>query len=117
MKTAMIVAFCLLTCLGWDIGETAAQQMSARYAVTGGSTVIILTDPAVSNFVTAHDRLFISLGIQREFFRQSSPVGSAEPHQPIVFEAQQFRIEEAHLNQAIQRLGELIRQAEKEEKR
>ena len=117
MKTAMIVAFWFCVCLGWSIGETAAQQIVARYAVTGGSTVIILTDPAVNKLVTAHDRLFISLGIQREFFRQSSPVGSAEPYRPVVFEAQRFRIEEAQLSQAIQRLGELIRQAEKEEKR
>ena len=117
MKMVMIVGFCFLACLGWGIGEAAAQQIVARYAVTGGSTVIILTDPLVSNFVTTHDRLFISLGIQREFFRRSSPVGSAEPYQPVVFEAQRFRIEEAQLGQAIQRLGELMRQAEKEEKR
>ena len=36
---------------------------------------------------------------------------------PVVFEAQRFRVEEAQLGQAIQRLGELMRQAEKEEKR
>ena len=117
MRTAMTVAFWFCACLGWGIGEAAAQQIVARYAVTGGSTVIILTDPAVNKLVTAHDRLFISLGIQREFFRQSSPVGSAEPYHPVVFEAQRFRIEEVQLNQAIQRLGELIRQAEREEKR
>jgi len=116
MRTAMIVTFGCSVLLGWGTGEAAAQQIVARYAVAGGSTVIVLTDPAVSELITAHDRLFISLGIQREFFRQSSPLSPVSPYQPVVFEAQRFPVEEAQLDQAIRRLGELIRQAEQEKK-
>lgn len=117
MRTAMTVAFCFSAFLGWGIGEAAAQQIVARYAVAGGSTVIVLTDPVVSKLATAHDRLFISLGIQRDFFRQSSPINPVDPHQPVIFEAQRFRVEEAQLDLAIRRLGELMRQAETEGRR
>jgi hypothetical protein len=106
---------CALLALG--VGEAAAQQIVAGYAVAGGSTVIILTDPALSNLITKHDRLFISLGIQRDFFRRNNPLNPANPYQPVVIEAQRFQVEEAELDRAIQRLGQLIRDAEKEGKR
>lgn len=114
MKLAIGLAFCLWALVGWGIGGAAAQQIVAGYTVAGGSTVIILTDQALSNLVTKHDRLFISLGIQRDFFRRSNPLNPANPYQSVVIEAQRFQVEEAELDRAIQRLGQLIREAEKE---
>ena len=101
----------------WPVGEAAAQHMVAGFGVSGGSAVIILRDDAVSRLLTKHDRLFISLGIQREFFRQNDPLNQANAPAPVIIEAQRFQVEQAELDQAIQRLGRLIREADKEKAR
>lgn len=64
--------------------------------------------------ISKHDRLFISLGMEREFFRQTNPLNQPGMYQPVVIEAQRFQVEEVELSRAIQRLGQMIREAEKE---
>lgn len=100
--------------LGLGVEQTSAQQVLAGFRVVGGSTVIILSDEALSKLLTKHDRLFISLGIQREFFRQANPLNQPDLPQPVLIEAQRFRGEEAELDRAIERLGRLIREAERQ---
>jgi hypothetical protein len=114
MKTTARFAFIAWMLLGLGVGKAGAQDIVARFRVAGGSTVIILSDEALSKLITKHDRLFISLGIQRDFFRQNNPLNQADPNQPVVIEAQRFQVEEAELDRAIERLGQLIREAEKE---
>jgi len=113
MKPPIWFALIAWALLGWSVGEGAAEQIVAGYTVSGGSTVIVLADETFSKLITKHDRLFISLGIRRDFFRQNNPLNQADPTQPVVIEAQRFQVEEAQLDRAIQRLGELIREAEK----
>ena len=109
-----LVASLVWIALGWGMGEAEAQQIAAGYRVSGGSTVIVLSDEALSKLLTKHDRLFISLGLQRDFFRQANPLNQPDPSQPVVIEAQRFQVEEAELDRAIERLGRLIREAERE---
>ena len=104
----------MLALLGWEDVQVSAQSIVAGYTVSGGSTVIIITDESFVNLISKHDRLFISLGMEREFFRQTNPLNQPGMYQPVVIEAQRFQVEESDLDRAIQRLGQLIREAEKE---
>lgn len=110
MKATARFAVIAWMLLGWPVGEVAAQNIVTGFRVVGGSTVIVITDPAVSRLLTKHDRLFIGLGTDRDFLRQQQ----LTPIQAIVIEAQRFGGEEAELDRTIERLGRLIREAERE---
>jgi len=114
MKTPAWFALIVWMLLGLGVGKASSQGVVAGFRVAGGSTVIILFDEALSKLLTKHDRLFISLGIQRDFFRQQNPLNQVNPFQPVVIEAQRFRGEEVELDRAIERLGRLIRETERE---
>ena len=114
MRTTARFAFIAWMFLGLGVEKVGAQDVVAGFRVAGGSTVIILSDEALSKFLTKHDRLFISLGIQRDFFRRQNLPNQVSPFQLVVIEAQRFRGEEVELDRAIERLGHLIREAERE---
>jgi hypothetical protein len=76
-----------------------------------------LNNEAFSKLITKRDRLFRSLGIQRDFFRQNNPLNQGDPPRPVMIEAQRFRAEEGEIDRAIQCLGRLIRDAEEERRR
>jgi len=113
-KAAVLTVFCLWVLLATGIGETPAQQIIAGYTVSGGSTIIVIKGDGFEKLVTKHDRLFISLGVQRDFFRQTNPLNQGGSYSPIVFEAQRFNVEEVDLDRAIERLGRLIREKEQQ---
>jgi hypothetical protein len=100
--------------LAAGIGESSAQRIIAGYTVSGGSTIIVIKGDGFDKLITKHDRLFISLGVRRDFFRQTNPLNQADSYSPVVFEAQRFNVEEVELDRAIERLGRLIREKEQQ---
>src|SRR4030067_1286078 len=102
-KAAVLIVFFLWVLLTTGIGETPAQQIIAGYTVSGGSTIIVIKGEGLDRLVTKHDRLFISLGIRRDFFRQTNPLNQGDSYSPVVFEAQRFNVEEVELDRAIER--------------
>jgi hypothetical protein len=100
--------------LGLGVERVGAQDVVVGFRLTGGSTVIIISDESLSRFLTKHARPFISLGIQRDFLGQRNPLNQPDPFQPIVIEAQRFGSEDVELDRVIERLGRLIRDAERE---
>ena len=96
--------------LGLGVGEAGAQGPVARFRVVSGSTVIVISDQALGRLLINRDRLFLSLGTQRDSLRQRNPLNQ----QLLVIEAQRFGGEGIEVDGAIERLGRLIREAERE---
>ena len=114
MRTIAWIAFIAWMLLGLAVRDAGAQGSVARFRVAGGSTVIIISDDALGRLLINRDRLFLSLGTQREFLRERNPLTQADPFRFLVIEAQRFGGEGIEVDGAIERLGRLIREAERE---
>ena len=114
MRTSAWFAFLAWMLLGLGVGEAGAQGPAGGFGVAGGSTVIIISDEALGRRLINRNRLFLSLGIQRDSLRQRNPLNQANPFQLLVIEAQRFGSEGIELDGIIERLGRLIREAERE---
>ena len=110
MKTSAWFAFIAWMLLGLGVREAGAQGPVAGFRVAGGSTVIIISNDALGRLLINRDRIFLSFGIQRDFIRQRNRLDQ----QILVIEAQRFAGEGLELDGAIERLGRLIREAERE---
>ena len=100
--------------LGVGQEEAGAQGSIARFRVGGGSTVILISDEALGRLLVNRDRLFLSLGIERDSLHQGNPFNQPNAILPVMIEAQRFGGEGRELDGAIERLGRLIREAERE---
>ena len=114
MRTTACFTLVAWVLVGLGVGEAGAQSPVARFRVVSGSTVIVISDEALGRLLINRDRLFLCLGIQQDCLRQRNPLNQANPFQPFVIEAQRFLGEEAELDRTIERLGRLIREAERE---
>ena len=114
MRTTACFALVAWMLLGLGVGEAGAQGPVARFRVASGSTVIVISDEALGRLLINRDRLFLCLGIQQDCLRQRNPLNQVNPFQPLVIEAQRFGGEGIELDGIIERLGRLIREAERE---
>lgn len=114
MRTSAWFAFIAWMLLGLGVGEAWAQGPVAGFRVAGRSTVIVISDEALGRLFINRDRLFLSLGTRRDFLRQRSPLNQANSFQPLIIEAQRFGAEGVEVDGLIERLGRLIREAERE---
>lgn len=114
MRTTAWFAFIAWMLLARGVGETAAHGPVAGFRVAGGSTVIVISNEALVRRLINRHRVSFSLGIQRDSLRQGDPLNQAVPLQPLVIEAQRFGGEGIELDGVIERLGRLIREAERE---
>lgn len=92
--------------------SASAGQLFAFHGAGWKSFVVL--DDALVNRLTEHDLTLLRLALQRHLFREMSPL-SRETQQPAAAVFQQPS-DNAELDQVIQRLGILIREAEREEK-
>ena len=116
MKTLVTFTLVFGIVLGWGVRQGVAQQhIPAEFTLSGGSLIVVVSEDSLTKLLTQHDRLFISLGIRRDFFWRNNPLNRGDRPHAVVLEARRFRIEEAELDRAIERLGRLIREMDKEE--
>lgn len=80
----------------------------------GGWVGFLVTDGDLAKRLTKQDLFFLGLELRRRVFQQYGPLSQIERQMPVVVLPDPSLAHSAELDQAIQRLGRLIREADRE---
>ncbi len=98
------------------LGTAAASSAGQLFAFNGaGWRSFVVLDDALVNRLSEHDLTLLRLALQRQLFREISPL-SRETQQPAAIVVLQPS-DQPELDQLVQRLGALIRDAERQGER
>lgn len=77
------------------------------------SVCFVFPDGKLVERLTKQDLFFLGLELRRRVFQEHGPLSQLEPQPPVVVLPDDSAAHAAELNQAIERLGRLIREAER----
>jgi hypothetical protein len=80
----------------------------------GGWVGFFVTDGELAKRLTKQDLFFLGLELRHRVFQQYGPLSQTEPQMPVVVLPDPSPVHAVELDQAIERLARLIRDAERE---
>jgi len=109
-QRALILSAALALGVPLTLPATAGEPTVYR---KGDAVCFVFPDGRLADRLTRQDLFFLGLELRRRVFQQPGPLSPAEPSPPVVVLPDSGPANAAELDQAIQRLGRLIRDAER----